>query len=200
MGAIVVGSLWACTSLPPPESPDRACDIFQGRIAWYRASRAAEQTWGVPMGLQLAVIHQESRFDAQARPARSRVLGVLPGPRPSSAYGYGQVLDTTWAEYQRRTGRMRASRTHFPDVVEFIGWYARQIESRTGIARDDAYRFYLAYHEGPGGYLRGTYRDKQWLQGVAKRVNSRASTYAAQLAECRVKLDARADRAWWWPL
>ena len=58
-----------------------------------------------PEAVQMAIIHQESRFQPP-RPARTHVAGSAssPGPRPSSAYGYGQVIDTTWDRYRERDG------------------------------------------------------------------------------------------------
>ena len=40
-----------------------------------------------------------------AQPARRYVLGFIPWRRPSSAYGYGQVIASTWDAYRRSTGR-----------------------------------------------------------------------------------------------
>jgi hypothetical protein len=36
-----------------------------------------------------------------------------------------------------------------------------------GISRRDAYRQYLAYHEGQGGYKHRTYEKKPWLIKVS---------------------------------
>ncbi|HCD56882.1 MAG TPA: hypothetical protein DEQ90_15770, partial [Halieaceae bacterium] len=55
---------------------------------------------------------------------------------------------------------------------------------RSGIAKNDAYRLYLAYHEGHGGYNRGSYRDKAWLLRVATKVRDRAAQYTVQLNGC----------------
>ena len=117
---------------------------------------------------------------------------ILPGPRPTSAFGYGQVLDGTWRDYQRSTQRPGADRDDFGDVTDFIGWYADGVRRRTGIAKDDAYRLYLAYHEGPEGYARGTHNKKAWLLRVARRVETRAATYQRQYDGCRD------DLAKWW--
>ncbi len=52
------------------------------------------------------------------------------------------------------------------------------------ISKTDVRDQYLAYHEGRGGYRRGSYNHKPWLIDVANRVASRAATYNTQLAAC----------------
>ncbi|MBL4807784.1 MAG: lytic transglycosylase, partial [Rhodobacteraceae bacterium] len=102
----------------------------------------------------------------------------------SSAYGFSQALDGTWGDYQDRTGNSRARRHNFRDATDFIGWYMSHSNRRNGIAMDDAYNHYLAYHEGHAGYSRGTYREKDWLTNVARQVQNRANRYEAQLVDC----------------
>jgi hypothetical protein len=196
--ALTALALSACAS-PAPRQPHDACAIFDENLDWYEAARSSEARWGIPVSTQLAVVYQESSFEAQARPPRTRRLLFIPGPRPSSAYGYGQVVDGTWASYQRSTGRTTADRDDFTDVTDFIGWYGHMIRTQTGIAREDAYRLYLAYHEGPGGYLRRTHRSKPWLERTAQRVAQRAQTYDRQLSRCADALDERVRGPWWWP-
>ncbi|MEE9279569.1 MAG: transglycosylase SLT domain-containing protein [Myxococcota bacterium] len=185
----------ACATRPPSAADD-LCEIFDERRDWHRAARRSRERWGVPEAVQLAIIHQESGFRADARPRRRRLLWVLPGPRPSSAYGYGQVIDPTWDLYRRATGRRGADRDDFGDVTDFIGWYAGQIRDRTGVAPGNAYSLYLAYHEGPLGFARQTHSKKPWLLRAARRVAGRASRYARQYAACRDRLERG---RWWWP-
>ncbi len=141
------------------------------------------------MAVNMAFIYQESSFNARARPERTRFLWILPGPRPSSAYGYAQALDSTWEEYEQRSGNSRASRSDFEDAIDFVAWYNANSNRISGISRNDAYSLYLAYHEGNGGFQRGTYRDKQWLLNAASQVQSNASRFAGQLDSCRRDLD-----------
>ncbi|CAN0604511.1 unnamed protein product, partial [Ectocarpus sp. 12 AP-2014] len=54
---------------------------------------------------------------------------------------------------------------------------------------NDAYRLYLAYHEGHGGYARRSYANKDWLLGVARKVSDRAARYEQQLGSCRKQLE-----------
>ncbi len=65
-----------------------------------------------------------------------------------------------------------------------MGWYANQANRTAGIPRYDAYRLYLAYHEGIGGYQRKTYLQKPWLIQVARKVKARSQIYQAQLNRC----------------
>lgn len=162
---------------------DDLCRIFEERPAWRESALRAGGRWGVPASIQLAFVHQESRFRAEARPPRERFLGFIPLWRPSTAYGYGQVSDGTWDMYRTREQR-RAKRDRFEDVADFIGWYANHIHEVTGIDKDDAYRLYLAYHEGPTGFRRGSYLEKPWLLQVAGKVEARAQRYAAQRQHC----------------
>lgn len=179
----------------PPSDADDICSIFSEKRSWHRSAVGAFERWGVPEAVQLAIIHQESSFRARARPPRRRILWIFPGPRPSSAYGYGQVVDSTWDRYRRDTGQPGADRDDFGDVVDFIGWYAVHIERRAGIPRNDAYRLYLAYHEGPRGYVRGNHRHKAWLDRAARKVKHRADRYHQQYLGCRDRLRG----PWWWP-
>jgi hypothetical protein len=180
----------------PPSRPADACAIFGEKDDWYPAARAAEKRWGVPIALQLAFIKQESGFQDDARPPRRRFLGVIPTTRPSNAYGYGQALDSTWEGYIRDTGNRGADRDDFGDVTDFIGWYCSVSHRKLGIAKNDAYQQYLAYHEGQGGFSRRTYEKKDWLIKVARRVEAQAQRYDAQLARCREALEDEND-GWW---
>ncbi len=174
----------------PPTNHRDLCAIFAEKRSWYLSAQASFERWGVPEAVQLALIFQESSFRARARPPRRKFLGIFPGRRPSSAYGYGQALDGTWRQFVDETGRPDAARYRFDDVTQFVGWYGTEIERLTGIDRTDPYRLYLAYHEGPGGYLRGSHQSKGWLLEAARKVESRARTYQRQYDGCR-------DRLWW---
>ena len=92
-------------------------------------------------------------------------------------------MDVTWQDYEKSVGGNR-SRSKFADASDFVGWYGYQAKYRAGIQANDAYRFYLAYHEGIGGYQRGTYHQKTWLINTAKRVQGSATAYQAQLPHC----------------
>jgi hypothetical protein len=175
-----------------PSRVDDACAIFAEQEDWLDDARKSYAKWGVPVPLQLAVIHQESRFEPDVRPPRGTFLWILPGSRPSSAYGYGQVLESTWDEYQDARGGVFADRDDFGDVVDFIGWYGSVGERRYGIPKTDPYAFYLSYHEGHAGYRRGTYRKKRRLLEVAEEVARLTRRYAGQLNACDPSVGAAA--------
>ncbi len=181
----------------PPRQPDDICAIFNERRGWYHAARRSFEKWGVPESVQMAVIYHESSFRARVRPRR-RILWVLPGPARSSAYGYAQVLDSTWQQFRDVTGQPKAGRHRFPDVTEFIGWYGGELKRIAGVTKTDPYNFYLAYHEGPGGYARGSHLNKPWLLKVAKKVESRASMYQRQYEACEDGLRSRWRWRWVW--
>ncbi len=181
--------LLACASTPP-KNQDNLCSIFYEKDDWYGATLAAQKKWGTPIAVQMAIIHQESRFQSNVRPPRDWFLGFVPLPRSSSAYGYGQAQDSTWDWYMKSTDSDGADRDDFADVADFIGWYTNVSQRKLGISKWDAEKQYLAYHEGHGGYSRGTYLAKSWLQRVAKKVAAKAKRYGAQLKSCESTLDS----------
>lgn len=181
--------LASCTTAPP-RNVDDACAIFAEYGGWLGDARAASRRWGVPLPVLLAIIHQESAFRADAQPPRTWYLGFIPGPRPSSAYGYSQALDGTWNRYTAATGNHGADRDEFAAAVDFVGWYVNETARRNRVAKNDAYHHYLAYHEGQDGFARGTHRNKPWLMERARRVRQQANRYRAQLARCEPRLAA----------
>lgn len=183
--------LAACATAPPPRNVSNACAIFTEYDDWYPDAQAASRRWGVPLPVLLAIIHQESAFRANAQPPRTWYLGFIPGPRPSSAYGYSQALDGTWDHYTAATGNRSADRDQFDAAVDFVGWYVNETAKRNRVAKNDAYRQYLAYHEGHGGFAKGSYRKKPWLMERAKQVSRQADRYRAQLTRCESQLATR---------
>ncbi len=171
-----------------PRNVTNSCDIFGEKGGWYKHAWRSYKKWGVPVSVQMAIIYQESRFVHNAKTPRRKLLWVIPWFRQSSAFGYGQVKTATWKWYKKSTGKRFVDRDKFKDVVYFIGWYADQSHRRNGIAKTDAYSLYLAYHEGHGGYARGTYRRKKWLLKVARKVQQRAQSYSRQMRRCQHKL------------
>jgi hypothetical protein len=186
VGAALVTT--GCATRPPDQVYD-ACLILEDNRAWWRDLRRTESRYGVSPGVQLAILKRESSFEHNARPARRRLLGVVPWSRPSSAYGYAQALDATWDWYRDETGRRGADRDDFGDAVDFIGWYNHQSGRLSGISPDDPYSLYLAYHEGHGGFSRGTYSGKSWLIRAAREVETDARRYDAQINGCQRRLN-----------
>ncbi len=175
----------------PPQQQENICSIFQQHPRWYDYALASERRWGTPIYIQMAFVQQESSFRARARPERNRILGIIPGRRPSSARGYAQAQDPAWQDYQQATGRRGARRSNMSDALDFIGWYNDVSHRRLGIAKNDAFHLYLAYHDGHTGFQRGGWRNNPQLQDIARRVEQRAATYARQLPGCEAQLRCR---------
>ncbi|HRX69707.1 MAG: transglycosylase SLT domain-containing protein [Candidatus Competibacteraceae bacterium] len=189
--------LGACTTVPQPRNVSNACAIFTEYGDWYPDAKAASRRWGAPLPVLLAIIHQESTFRSDARPPpRTWYFGFIPGPRPTTAYGYSQALDSTWGDYIAATGNHNADRDKFDDAVDFVGWYIHQTFKRNHVAKHDAYHQYLAYHEGHGGFARGSYRKKPWLIKRAHEARQLADRYRAQLARCEPQLAGQQSSRW----
>ncbi|WP_308917097.1 lytic transglycosylase [Jannaschia sp. LMIT008] len=167
-----------------PRLLDDACAILDQRAGYLSAFRATERKWGVPVHVQMATIHQESKFISDARTPLRYALGVIPVGRQSSAFGYSQALDGTWKEYLVEQGRLRARRDRIRDATDFMGWYMTQTRDELGIPLSNARHQYLAYHDGRNGYRRGTWKRKGWLIAVSGRVEQRAEMYRQQLQRC----------------
>lgn len=188
--------LSACTTTPP-NNRENICDIFQQYPHWYWATDKVRQRWWVPISVQMAIMHQESRFSATAKPPRTRLLWIIPWKRPSSSYGYTQALKQTWETYQRSSGHTGADRDNFSDAADFIGWYVDQAYRKLRIPKNDTYHLYLAYHEGLGGFQRRTYLGKPWLMGVARKVAVRGKRFYRQLNACRDRLKRKPWYRFW---
>ena len=193
---MIVALLPACVT-SPPKQVDNVCHIFREKSGWYGDAKESRARWGVPVSVSMAFMHQESRFVATAKPPRKKLWGVIPGPRPSDAYGYSQAKDSTWEWYQRSTGNYGADRDDFGDAIDFVGWYNNVSHKELGIDKQDAFRLYLAYHEGHGGYRKQSYRSKDWLVDVARKVDRQARRYNSQLQECSEGLEPRGWFDWW---
>ncbi|WP_025823186.1 transglycosylase SLT domain-containing protein [Shewanella marina] len=191
LGVVLVSQLAGCATAPPRQ-PDNICAIFNEHYSWYEAAKDTREKWGVPVHVPLAIMYQESSFKHNAAPPMEYFLGFIPIGRASSAYGYAQAKTMTWDDYVRETGNSWASRSNFDDAMDFMGWFIYKTHKINGVSKWDARKQYLNYHEGWGGYKRGTYRNKPWLGKVATRVDERARRYAAQYRQCQKEL----DRSW----
>ncbi len=180
--------LSACTTSPPSQ-PENICSIFREKSDWYEDTADATERWGTPAHVMLAMMYQESSFKADAQPPMQYFL-FIPIGRASSAYGYAQAKDEVWEEYQDESGNGWSDRDDFADAIDFMGWYTSKSQRLNGTSKWDTYNQYLNYHEGWGGFRRGTYRQKPWLPPVARKVDDRARRYATQLRSCRDELDS----------
>ena len=171
----------ACSSIP--KNTADGCSIFSERYLWYKYAKKTERKWGTPIYIQLAIIKMESDFDWLAKPERTKIFKVIPYKRPSSSFGYSQAVKGTWKQYKIETGNKFATRTRFKDSVDFIGWYTNKTEKILKISKKDAFRQYIAYHEGWGNYK--NYKSNNKIILLAKKVQKQSSKYKNQLSECQ---------------
>jgi len=174
-----------CSSIP--QNTKNSCSIFNERYLWYKYAKKTEQKWGTPIYIQLAIIKMESDFNWLAKPARQKLFKIIPFKRPSSSFGYSQAVKGTWEQYKNETGNKLATRARFKDSVDFIGWYTDKTESLLKISKKDAFKQYLAYHEGWGGYK--NYKNNQKVIVLARKVKKQSDKYKAQLQDCQKRLN-----------
>ena len=174
----------SCSSIPSNTS--NSCSIFNERYFWYKHAKKSEQKWGTPIYLQLAIIKMESDFDWLAKPPRQKLFKIVPYKRPSSSFGYSQAIKGTWKQYKIETGNKFATRTRFKDSVDFIGWYTNKTEKILKVSKNDAFKQYIAYHEGWGNYK--NYKNNQKVIGLANKVEKQSNIYKKQLSNCKNSL------------
>ena len=198
LATVFVALAAGCATTPPQRQGD-VCEVFEQFPDWYDYARASKEEWGTPIHVLMAFVRHESSYRSHAKPPVEWFLGVIPLGRPSSAKGYAQAQDPVWGEYQEERGSLFRSRSDMEDALDFIGWYNDKTARELKISRSDAHRLYLAYHEGRGGYRRGTWKSKPGVQRTAKKVAETASRYKSQLARCESRF--RCD-SWFqvWPL
>ncbi len=175
----------SCTSIPKNTSD--SCKIFDERYLWYKHSKKVQKKWGTPIYIQLAIIKMESDFDWLAKPPRQKLFKIIPFKRPSSSFGYSQAITGTWEQYKKETGNKLATRARFKDSVDFIGWYTNKTKSILKIPLNDAFKQYLAYHEGWGNYK--NYKKNKKVIRLAKKVKKQSEIYKRQLTKCTKRLN-----------
>ena len=174
----------ACSSIP--SNTLNSCSIFNENYLWYKHAKKAEKKWGTPVYLQLAIIKMESNFNWLAKPPRQKLFKIVPYKRPSSSFGYSQAVKGTWKQYKTETGNKLATRTRFKDSVDFIGWYTTKTEKILKVSKTDAFKQYIAYHEGWGNYK--NYKNNKKVINLAKRVEKQSNIYKKQLSDCKNSL------------
>jgi hypothetical protein len=179
--------LSSCSSIP--KNTTDGCSIFSDRYLWYKHAKKTEKKWGTPIHIQLAIIKMESDFDWLAKPKRKKIFKIIPYKRPSSSLGYSQAVKGTWKQYKNETGNKLAVRTRFKDSVDFIGWYTNKTEKLLKISKKDAFKQYIAYHEGWGNYK--NYKKNQKVIILAKKVKKYSERYKAQLKKCGKSLNRK---------
>lgn len=169
----------------PPANPDNLCEIFREHPAWYDYARNSQERWGTPIATQMAFVYYESSFRSHAQPPRTKLWGFIPWARPTTAYGYAQALDPAWREYlEANNGKWYVVRTDMEYALDFVGWYNHLTRKQAGVGFYNPRHLYLAYHEGRGGYQRGSHKQKPNVTALAQRVQNRAFRYDNQLQNC----------------
>lgn len=174
--------IFCCQNVAVYSQTNNICYLFHENPRWHYAATQSARRWGVPVSVQMAILHQESNFRSHAQPV-SHFLGFIPLPQ-SSAYGYAQALNGTWRLYLRDTGKYAANPSDFLVASDFIGWFVSRVHADLRIPYNDTYALYLAYHEGAGGYHHKTYLRKPWLMLVARHVQKLQEEYKRQLNNC----------------
>lgn len=191
LSAILVTVLLAGCASRPPSDRENLCAVYRQKPNWYSDSIKAAKRWKGPLEVPMAIMAQESSFRANAKPPIRFFLGFIPYGRASDAYGYPQALDSTWSRYRNEAGSMFSQRDKFDDSIDFIQWYMHKSWQVNRVDKNDAFAQYLNYHEGQGGYKRGTWKKKRWLINTARLVEQRTLRYRSQLASCKPELDKR---------
>ncbi len=197
-GILLLTCLIAGCAAPPPRRQENICAVFDQHPDWYDYAKASGKKWGTPAHILMAFVKRESGYRHNAKPPYEWFL-FIPLGRKSSAKGYAQIQDPAWEDYTEETGGLFKSRSDLKDALDFIGWYNDKSNKRLGISKWDSKRLYLAYHEGHGGYQRGSYRKKPKVIRVASEVNQLARQYGSQLRQCEHRFKCR---KWYqfWPL
>ena len=141
------------------------------------------------MHIQLAFIKFESDFHWLAKPKRQKLFKIIPFKRPSSSFGYSQAIKGTWKQYKEEQNKPLALRTRFKDSVDFIGWYTSKSSKLLKIPKNDAFKQYIAYHEGWGNYK--NYKKNTKVIGLAKKVKKQSDKYKNQLQKCKKSLNRK---------
>ena len=141
------------------------------------------------MYIQLAFIKFESDFHWLAKPKRQKLFKIIPFKRPSSSFGYSQAVKGTWKQYKEEQNKPLALRTRFKDSVDFIGWYTNKSSKLLKIPKNDAFKQYIAYHEGWGNYK--NYKKNKKVIGLAKKVERQSNKYKNQLLKCKSTLNKK---------
>lgn len=96
----------------------------------------------------------------------------------------------TWKDYKRETGNRWADHDNFDDAIDFMGWFMDKTHCINNVSKWDGREQYLNYHDGWGGYHKGTYKKRAWLMVTSDKVKAQAGRYGAQYHQCKDGPDA----------
>jgi hypothetical protein len=151
------------------------CALLARNPTWADSLKASQTRWQVAPGTILAIIDQESRFNANARG-----LGAS-GANPMRNFGYAQANLQTWNWFLRDSGKGNGSRSDFDASADFVGWHFATMERRISAPRSNVSAHYLVYKMGEGGYKRGAPAS---ARALASRIAARARYIDTQLSGC----------------
>ena len=166
---------------------DNACLILKQNPDWHRALYRTQLVYRISIPVQLAFVRHESSFNHKARPVNNKKKWFIFNSYKSTAYGFAQVLNGTWDEFQTTFKNKKLKRTNFGHSVEFIGWYNRK-HINSGLDGNNISHLYLAYHEGLGGYKKKTYINKPCLVDYSNSVQKTSIKYSNQISSCNIKV------------
>ena len=155
------------------------CEILAQHSSWKNSLKTAQEKYNLPPAFAMAIIYQESRFDAEAK------------SKYSSAYGYAQAIDGTWKHFQQDV-KSNAKRNNFNDSVQFIGWYMSQLSKSLKLRMTDSKNLYMAYMLGATGFKRykaGTFKNKAKIEEdkkIATKISNYTKIYQSQLKNCKI--------------
>ena len=132
---------------------------------------------------QVSLLTPQMRVTAFGSVPKQKLFKVIPYKRSSSSFGYSQAVKGTWKQYKEETGNKFATRTRFKDSVDFIGWYTNKTEKILKVSKKDAFKQYIAYHEGWGNFK--NYKSNKKVINLANKVQKQSNTYKKQLQNCK---------------
>ena len=108
------------------------CEIISQYSGWNKSLKKAQDNYNLSPAFAMAIIYQESKFDANA------------SSKYSSAYGYAQAINGTWKHFQKDV-KTNAKRNNFDDSVQFMGWYMSSLSKSLKLSMSDSTNLYIAY-------------------------------------------------------
>jgi hypothetical protein len=155
------------------------CKIISQHSGWNKSLKKAQDNYNLSPAFAMAIIYQESNFDANA------------SSKYSSAHGYAQAINGTWKNFQKDV-KTNAKRNNFDDSVQFMGWYMSSLSKSLKLNMSDSTNLYMAYMLGATGFKRyraGTFKNKNKIiedKKIAAKVTSYAKIYESQFKKCKV--------------
>jgi len=99
--SLILLLLNACASAPPNNTAN-ICSMFEDRRSWYKAASRAEDRWGTPVYISMAIIEQESSFMR----APGRNAGSYSVLSPGSGLPRPMVMPRCWMKPGMSTSPM----------------------------------------------------------------------------------------------